>query len=367
MKILLVTPTYFDAASIVGGGERYVYELGRALARRADVTLLTFGNSTLAEREEGLRIERLKRGVLFRWHPLYADPFSARFMRLVRGADVVHAFQMHTFSTDAAIVLGRLFGRKTFVTDLGGGHRGALSRYLPLLRQTDGFLLISEFSRRQWTLAQEPHPARLDVIYGGVDTGRFIPGTAPRSGRALFVGRLMPHKGIDYLIDAIRPPLELDVIGRPYHQEYFELLKNKAEGKAVRFRADIEDAALVQAYQQALVTVLPSVHTTSLGAHATSPELLGLVVLESLACGTPAIVSNVTSLPEIVEDGVTGFVVPPNDPAALADRIGYLRSNPALAQAMGKRGRERVLAQFTWDAVADRCLSAYSRSVVHED
>jgi glycosyltransferase involved in cell wall biosynthesis len=88
-------------------------------------------------------------------------------------------------------------------------------------------------------------------------------------------------------------------------------------------------------------------------------ELLGLAALESMACGTAAIVSRVAALPEIVEDGVTGFIVPPNDPAALRERLRALDADPDLAEAMGRRGREAVLARFTWDAAADRCLRAY--------
>jgi glycosyltransferase involved in cell wall biosynthesis len=65
-------------------------------------------------------------------------------------------------------------------------------------------------------------------------------------------------------------------------------------------------------------------------------------------------------MPEIVEDGVCGFVVPPNDPAALADRIRWLREHPAEAAAMGAAARQRVLAKFTWGQVVRRCLQIYA-------
>jgi glycosyltransferase involved in cell wall biosynthesis len=64
-------------------------------------------------------------------------------------------------------------------------------------------------------------------------------------------------------------------------------------------------------------------------------------------------------MPEVVEDGVTGFVVPPNDPAALRGRIAWLRDRPDEARAMGQAGRRRVLAHFTWPRVVERCLHAY--------
>jgi glycosyltransferase involved in cell wall biosynthesis len=93
------------------------------------------------------------------------------------------------------------------------------------------------------------------------------------------------------------------------------------------------------------------------------PELLGLTLLESMACGTPVICTEVGSMPELVDDGVTGFVVPPNDPLALRDRIDYLRQNSDLAQQMGQAAREKVLNHFTWEAVAKHCLAIYSGKV----
>ncbi len=63
--------------------------------------------------------------------------------------------------------------------------------------------------------------------------------------------------------------------------------------------------------------------------------------------------------PEIVEDGVTGFIVPPNDPIAIREKIDYLVKNPDIADEIGKKGREKILRQFTWDAVAERCLDIY--------
>jgi len=61
----------------------------------------------------------------------------------------------------------------------------------------------------------------------------------------------------------------------------------------------------------------------------------------------------------VVADGVTGFVVPPNDPRALGERIAWLQSHPREAARMGEAGRHRVLEQFTWDRVVDRCFEAY--------
>jgi glycosyltransferase involved in cell wall biosynthesis len=105
--------------------------------------------------------------------------------------------------------------------------------------------------------------------------------------------------------------------------------------------------------------VLPSVYRTDEGHATLVPELLGQTLLEGMACGTPAICTDVASMPEVVEDGVTGFVVPPNDPARLGERLAWMREHPAVAAAMGAAGRRRVLERFTWSSVVDRCLDAY--------
>jgi glycosyltransferase involved in cell wall biosynthesis len=78
-----------------------------------------------------------------------------------------------------------------------------------------------------------------------------------------------------------------------------------------------------------------------------------------MACGTPAVCTDVASMPEVVADGVTGFVVPPNDPGGLREKLRWLRAHPAEAVEMGKAARRRVLERFTWPAVVRRCLETY--------
>jgi glycosyltransferase involved in cell wall biosynthesis len=69
----------------------------------------------------------------------------------------------------------------------------------------------------------------------------------------------------------------------------------------------------------------------------------------------------VGAMPEIVEEGVTGFIVPPNDAAALGERVRQLAEDPALVRRMGEEGRRRAVAEWSWDRVAERCLEAYRR------
>jgi glycosyltransferase involved in cell wall biosynthesis len=90
------------------------------------------------------------------------------------------------------------------------------------------------------------------------------------------------------------------------------------------------------------------------------PELLGQTLLEGMACGRPAICTDVASMPEVVIDGQTGYVVPPNDPPSLRHAIEALRHDPQRAAEMGRQARERVMTTFRWEQVVDRCLEAYA-------
>lgn len=280
-------------------------------------------------------------------------------LREILQADVVHCHQLHVLASSLAAILSRGTGRRVFVTDLGGGGWD-ISAYVATDRWYHGHLHLSEYSR---SIADQDSKPWSHVILGGVDTNEFTPDpSTPREEMVLYVGRLLPHKGINDLVDAVSADIRLELIGPALDDRYFRDLKTKAEGKQVVFRGAFAGAELVQSYRRALCIVLPSVYKTIYGQETLVPELLGQTLLEGMACGTPAICTRVASMPEVVEDGVNGFVVPPNDSAALREKILWLRSNPARAAQMGKAARQRVLDKFTWPVVVRRCLSIYRDS-----
>jgi starch synthase len=92
-------------------------------------------------------------------------------------------------------------------------------------------------------------------------------------------------------------------------------------------------------------------------------EPLGIVNLEAMACGTAVVASRTGGIPEVVADGETGLLVPPDDPAALADSINALTRDPERAKAMGTAGRERARTRFDWARIAEETAELY-RSVV---
>jgi glycosyltransferase involved in cell wall biosynthesis len=152
----------------------------------------------------------------------------------------------------------------------------------------------------------------------------------------------------------------LEVVGRPYDKEYYRELRALATGKRVAFLTDIDDANLVSAYQRAACVVLPSVYTSMYGRTTRFPELLGQTLLEGMACGKPVICSSAGSMPEVVENGVCGFVVPSGNVESLNEKLQWIRDHPERAQSMGIAGRERALTAFSWNCVVDRCLTAYA-------
>ena len=356
--MLHVSPTLFGPDGIIGGGERSAYGLARAVAREAPTTLVTTGPRRDSAHDGELRIEVYPSAIRLRGQQF--DPLSYRFLEQLRKVDVVHCNHYRLAVPQLAILAGAALGKRTFVTDRGGVGVH-FDPWLPVEQCLTALLPMSRFSL---TLLPKGVPAR--VIHGGTTelflSERALPLDHPpgQTRSVLYVGRIMRHKGIDVLIRGLPEGIALDVMGPVYDEEYLALLHRLATDRDVRFVHDATDEQLLRAYHAALVTVLPSVYDDAFGGHWEMPELLGNVLLESMACGTPAICSDVGGMPEIVQDGLTGFVVPPNDPGALGRRIEELAGNSRLRSEMGRRARDRVLECFTWSHAAHDTVAAYS-------
>jgi glycosyltransferase involved in cell wall biosynthesis len=147
-----------------------------------------------------------------------------------------------------------------------------------------------------------------------------------------------------------RHAVELNIIGSgPRLDEYAGLARTLQIMDQVHFLGHVEHGKLPAHYAKADLLVLPS-----------RMESFGLVLVEAMACGLPVVATRVGGIPEVVEDGVTGLLVPPNDPEALAEGINSLLEDPDRMKAMGARGRERAKEHFTWDTVAKRLVSLYT-------
>jgi glycosyltransferase involved in cell wall biosynthesis len=356
MRVVHIVPALFGFdGGVVGGAERYALELARQMAEHVPTTLVSFG-----ENEKFETLGRLKIHVI--GNPFYVrgqrnNPVAFSLLKELRGADVVHCHQQHVLVSSLAALVCRLLRRRVFVSDLGGGGFD-ISSYVSTDSWYHGHLHISEYSRK---VAGHVGKSWAYTIYGGVDTEKFSPdASVARDGVVLFVGRLLPHKGIDGLIEALPPEMQLEIVGQPYDAKFTEDLRKLSVGKSVTFRSDCNDEELVSRYRRAMCVVLPSVYKDMYGQETKVPELLGQTLLEGMACGAPAICTDVASMPEVVVDGVTGFIVPPHQPVSLREKLLWLRDNPEQAEAMGRAARKHVLEKFTWPVVVRRCLEIYA-------
>jgi glycosyltransferase involved in cell wall biosynthesis len=355
MRVLHIVPAMFGATGVVGGAERYAYELARHMAGHVETSLVAFGAEESDHTAGDLRIRTI--GSFWACRGQKTNPFSMRLLPEILRADVVHCHQQHVIASSAAALVARATGRRVFVSDLGGGGWD-VSAYVSTDRWFHAHLHISEYSRKVFGHGDA---SWAHVIYGGVDTQKFSPDPhVQKDGSVLFVGRLLPHKGLDDLILGLPGGVRLEVIGKPYHSDFLLRLRKLAEGKNVQFRHECGDDELVEAYRSACCVVLPSVYRNCYGESSAIPELLGQTLLEGMSCGTPAICTAVASMPEVVTDGQTGFVVPPNSPDAIRDKLTWIAEHPDGASAMGREGRRTVLDRFNWSTVVQRCLAIYT-------
>jgi glycosyltransferase involved in cell wall biosynthesis len=349
LRVCHVTPTWFSLESLLGGGERFVEELARSMAERVEVKLVSFGRREIRERPA----PRLERVVLRSRTRDLMTPFSPALFRELRGADVIHCHQYFTLPTFLSVLSGQLRRKPVFVSDLGGG--GWTPGYqIDQSRWIAAHLPISEYAARSLPGRNRRHR----VIWGGVDLARYPPRPAPEhDGSVIFLGRLLPHKGVHFLIQGLPPGVRLHVIGPESDPVYSGRLRELAGGRDVLFHGVLADEEVIDRLGRAMALV----HPTPVDAQGSAGvnELFGLALVEAMARGCPVIASDAASLPEIVEPERSGLLVPPNDPVEIGRAIERLRDDPDLWRRTSNGARRRVEERFTWERVVDRCLEAY--------
>ena len=203
---------------------------------------------------------------------------------------------------------------------------------------------------------------RVAVIPFGIDAAAWHPTPAiaerARALRAsaerpvvLFIGRLVPYKGVDVLIQAVSPlPVRLVIVGDgPMREAWTGLAAAHTDRAQIEFTGALPDDEVKAWLQAAEALVLPSV---------TPAEAFGMVQLEAMASGVPVISTQLASgVPWVNRDGETGLVVPPRDVAALRQAIARLLADPDLRARLGAGGLARVRSEFSVAAMADRLVA----------
>ncbi|HUN33026.1 MAG TPA: glycogen synthase [Trebonia sp.] len=375
MKVALLTREY--PPEVYGGAGVHVEYLARELARLVDLTVHCQG----ADRPTA---------VAHRPWPQLEDPvlrtFSADLSMAdaASGADLVHS---HTWYANLAGHLAALLHgiphvmtmhsleplRPWKAEQLGGGY--ALSSWAERVAAGSAAALVAVSDGMRADIRQAYpfiDPRRIHVIRNGIDTAEYAPdpstdvltehGISADRPYVIFVGRITRQKGLPVLLRAaasLDPSVQLVLCaGAPDTPELASEVSSLVAGlQATRsgvvwIPQMLPRPSVIQLLTHALAFVCPSVY-----------EPLGIVNLEAMACGTAVVASRVGGIPEVVDGGVTGLLVPPDDPASLADALNALARDPVRAAAYGQAGRERAVAEFSWPTVATATADLYAELV----
>ena len=228
-----------------------------------------------------------------------------------------------------------------------------MERYAAL--RADLVVAVSEENRRDVVEQYGVPGERLRVVPNGVRPERFRR-AEPEGPVILSVGRLHQRKGIDHLIWAMPAVLEqvpeatLWIAGRGEREAELKALVDELDLRGVvEFLGFVPDEDLPGLYERAMVFAMPSLY-----------EGFGIVMLEAMASSLPVVAYRTGATPEVIEDGVNGFLA---EPGNLADHLARVLEGPKEAAAMGARARERVEAEYTWRRVAERTMEVYGEVV----
>ncbi len=358
---------------IYGGAGVHVEYLTRSLAPLVDVSVHSFGGvgSVVHTSDPALSTAN---------PALQTLSVDLRMAAAVEGCDVLHS---HTWYADMAGHLGALMWDVPHVVtthslephrpwkadQLGGGYRISSWAEKVALHDAAAVIAVSEGMRAD-VLSVYPglDPARVHVVHNGIDTTEYAPvasvdvlerlGVDPSVPYAMFVGRITHQKGVEHLLRsaAAWPGQLVFCAGAPDTPEIaasvaalVSTLQASRPG-VIWVQQMLPRAEVVQLLSHATVFVCPSVY-----------EPLGIVNLEAMACGTAVVASRVGGIPEVVDDGATGTLVDlgPSFEADLAEAVTTLLEDPVRAATLGVAGRVRAVAEFGWDAIAQRTVELY--------
>lgn len=399
MKVLLLTREY--PPYVYGGAGVHVEYLSEELSRLMDVEVRSFGdqNATLNEHLQvkgypfatGMfaRVDKKLSGAL---DTLQAD---LETMSDPVDADIVH---VHTwYAHFGGIMTKLLYGTPLVLTthsleplrpwkreQLGRGYDMSSWVERTAIEMADAIVAVSEGTKQDVLDHFEVDPAKIKVIYNGINVQQYKP-TADTSALVkygvdlsqpfvLFVGRITRQKGIIHLVNAIQYiHADTQIVlcaGAPDTPE----IAAEMEAAVARVRATgrtnvvwiqemLSKEDVIQMYSHATVFCCPSIY-----------EPFGIINLEAMACQTAVVASAVGGIKEVVVDGETGYLVPveqlnvapfePVDPDKfsrdLAAAINKLLDNPALCQAMAEAGQARARDLFSWSSIAEQTKALYA-------
>lgn len=334
----------------IGGSERHLLTLLPALAERGvDVAVVGLDVPGAAPDPFYRELDILHMRLVCRRD---LEPgLPRRLAQAVRGADLVHTHLVHADVYGALVPGVAVVSTKHNSDPFRAGPFRFVER--ALARRARRVIAISEAVRR-FNVEEVGLPAdKIDVIPYGLDAlpaawGTNQPLDLPADARVLLcVARLVRQKGVDVAVRALpairatHPDAVLVVLGEG--QERRSLGRD-----GVYLPGRVGDVAAW--YERAELVV-----------HPVRWEGFGLALLEAMLAAKPVVASAVSAAPEIVVDGETGLLVPPDEPDVLAEAVSSLLDDPARAEALGRAGLERARSEFSVAKMADRTVAVYER------
>jgi glycosyltransferase involved in cell wall biosynthesis len=374
----------------------FVHELCKRLAPRFDVTVVTSHTLGAVSEEvmDGVRVVRYRYAPLAQqtlvyngglatnlarapWKAVWLPSFllcqylaARKVSRRLRPA-LIHAHWLLPQGWLAARLARRL-GIPFAVTSHGGDLFGLRFRPLVALKRTvaseAATMTVVSRAMQDESRRQGLNPRRMLVLPMGADMeARFTPGTQRLRvpGELLFVGRLVPKKGLSYLLDALPkifervPAARLNIAGfGPLELSLKEQVGRLGIGDRVSFLGAVPQQELTALYRRAALTVAPFVQDRS-----GNQEGLSVVVMEAIACGCPVICGQVAGLADLLGDAVASLCVDPRDTSALAQAVinALDRPEPALASAAAVRAR--LIERLDWRVVASEYADMLSSCI----
>lgn len=363
----------------IGGVESFVWDLGCELARRGHSITLIGGVGPVREADHipGLRVLTypfVSRRVWQALPPLRRAYAEAKLLERLTmavsalphlahgGYDILHLQKPYDMAPALlARWLGGLGGKRGPRVMLGCHGEDFYPLDWLLARRVDGAVSCSAFNAR--TVAAR-YPLEPRVIYNGIDSTLFRPVAPDPTLRQclhttehllLYVGRLMPWKGVDTALRALTllPTATLLIAGDGEDRPRLQRLADELDitGR-VRFLGALPRADLPRLYCSVDLLVATSY----------ASETFGISLVEAQACGVPVVASRFGGFPEVVDEGRTGVLVPPQDPPALAAAVASLLHNPARRAALAAAAPAWA-AQYFWPAVVDRVEAAYRAAI----
>ena len=371
MRVALLTREY--PPDVYGGAGVHVTYLARELAKLTEVTVHCQGEP----RPGAIAHQPWDRLTDATFRVISVDLSMAE---AAAGADLVHS---HTWYANLAGHLAALrYDIPHVVTmhsleplrpwkaeQLGGGY--AVSSWCERVAANSAaaVVAVSDAMRADLIAAYPEISQRTYVIRNGIDSAEYVPDVATDAVTGngisldrpyvIFVGRITRQKGLPVLLRAaarLDPGVQLVICaGQPDTPELADEVTRLADGLR-RTRSGVvwlprmlDKREVIQLLSHATAFACPSLY-----------EPLGIVNLEAMACGTAVVASRTGGIPEVVDDGVTGLLVPPDDEERLAAALNALTSTPERAAAMGQAGRARAIAEFSWTTVATQTAELYA-------